>query len=89
MSHGFDESRCAMLGEVTGRWWDGTLDRPLISAALDGVDPGREPPKLRDTPGTSYRFPQPLTFPNHPRECVRTSSKPTCITICIAHLEIA
>lgn len=51
MAIDFAPQRWDRIRRDYGQWWDGTLGRPLIHAAVSGRDPGRPQPEL-----PSHRF---------------------------------
>ena len=60
----FSPERWDRIRRDYGKWWDGTLDRPLIQAAVGGRDPGRAEPDL-----PAHRF-VPFYDPSVPPEAI-------------------
>ncbi len=40
----FNKERWVSIRESYGKWWAGTLDRPIVPVVLEGVEPGRRCP---------------------------------------------
>ncbi len=54
MNLDFNQARWQAVKENYGRWWRGTLGRPLIHLWVNGRDPGRPEPAIPSYEFTSF-----------------------------------